>query len=189
MKKFSLIAMMVVAACSLQSCGSNNNDKSNEDSVDNARDLNKDNSSVEHDDSKFAVDAASGGMLEVALGQLAVQKSQNQRVKNFGSMMVTDHTKANNELKALAGNKNIVLPAALGDDAQKHVDEMSKKTGTDFDKAYIGMMVDDHKDDIDEFEKAADKAKDVDLKSFASTKLPTLRMHLDSAKAIHDAMK
>ena len=188
MKKYSFIALIIAAACSFQSC-TNETAQPKEDSVDNAKDLNKKNPGVENDDSKFAVTAANGGMLEVALGELAVQKSQNPRVKNFGSMMVADHTKANNELKALAGSKNIALPPSLSEDAQKHVNEMSKKAGKDFDKDYIGMMVDDHKDDISEFEKAADKATDVDLKSFASSKLPTLRMHLDSAKAIHDAMK
>lgn len=187
MKKYSLIGLLIAASCLFHACGNNNEPK--EDSVENAKEMNKDNASVESDDSKFAVTAANGGMLEVALGQMAVEKSQNPRVKNFGSMMVTDHTKANNELKALAGNKNLAIPAALSESAQKHVDELSQKAGSEFDKAYIGMMVDDHKQDIDEFEKASNKATDVDLKSFASSKLPTLRMHLDSAKAIHDALK
>ena len=188
MKKYSLVTLMIAAACSFQSC-SNETAQPKEDSVENAEDMNKKNPSVENDDSKFAVTAANGGMLEVAMGQLAVKKSQNARIKNFGSMLVTDHTKANNELKALAGNKNIALPASLSEEAQKHVDELAKKAGKDFDKDFISMMVDDHKNDISEFEKAADKVTDTDMKSFASGKLPTLRMHLDTAKAIHDAMK
>ena len=188
MKKYSLIALMA-ATCFLGACGSGNNDKANEDSVENAKELNKDNSSVENSDSKFAVDAANGGLLEVAMGQLAVQKSQNARIKSFGSMLVVDHTKANNELKALAANKNVAIPPSLSENAQKHVDELSKKAGKEFDKAFIDMMVDDHKGDIDLFEKTADKATDTDFKSFASGKLPTLRMHLDTAKAIHEAMK
>ena len=187
MKKYGLAGLMIAASCLILSCGNNNQPK--EDSVENAKEMNKDNSSVESDDSKFAVTAANGGMLEVAMGQMAVEKSQNPRVKDYGSMLVTDHTKANNELKALAGNKNIAIPASLSEEAQKHVDEMGQKAGADFDKAFMSMMIDDHKKDIDEFEKANDKAKDVDLKSFASGKLPTLRMHLDSAKAIHDALK
>lgn len=187
MKKISFICMMLVAAWSVQSCGNNSGTK--EDSVDNAKEMNKDNKSVDNDDSKFAVEAANGGMLEVELGNLAQAKSQDTRVKNFGSMMVVDHTKANNELKALAANKNIAIPASLSEDEQKHVNMMKEKSGKDFDKAYMGMMVDDHKTDISDFEKAADKATDVDLKSFASSTLPTLRKHLDSAKAIHDAMK
>ena len=192
MKKYTLIALMTVSSWSiLSSCGENNNnpEKKSDDSVENAKDLNKDNKAMAEDDSKFAVTAANGGMLEVTLGGLAVQKSSNPRVKAYGSMLVTDHTKANNELKALALNKNIALPAALGEEEQHHVNDLSKKAGKDFDKAYMSMMVDDHKKDISEFEKASDKASDVDLKTFASQTLPTLRMHLDSAKAIHDAIK
>ena len=187
MKKISLICMMAITAWSFQSCGNNNAPK--EDSVDNAKDLNKGNKSVEGDDSKFAVNAANGGLLEVAMGQMALSKSQNPRIKAFGSMLVTDHTKANNELKALAANKNIAIPASLGEEEQKHVGSMKEKAGKDFDKDFMSMMVDDHKKDISEFEHAADKASDIDLKSFASSTLPTLRMHLDSAKAIHDALK
>ena len=187
MKKLSYACMLLVSAWSFQSCSNPN--EANKDSADNALDMNKKNDPVAGDDSKFAVEAASGGLLEVAMGKMAVEKSQDKRIQNFGSMLVTDHTKANNELKDLAGNKNIALPVALGEDAQKHIEAMGKKAGKEFDKDFMSMMVDDHKDDISKFESAADKATDVDLKSFAAKTLPTLRMHLDSAKAIHDAVK
>ena len=51
------------------------------------------------------------------------------------------------------------------------------------------MMVDYHKEDIDEFEKCSNNSKDADLKAFAAKTLPVLRTHLDSAKAINDALK
>lgn len=191
MKKISFIALVLFASISFTSCGENNNnpDKKPDDSVESAKDLNKDNKAVSADDSKFAVTAANGGLLEVMLGTMALEKTQNPRVKAFGTMMVTDHTTANNELKALALNKNIAIPGALGEDMQHHVNDLKNKVGKDFDKAYMSMMVDDHKTDISDFEKAADKADDVDLKSFAATKLPILKAHLDSAKAINDAIK
>ncbi|MDQ6755665.1 MAG: DUF4142 domain-containing protein, partial [Bacteroidota bacterium] len=78
----------------------------------------------------FVMKAVSGGMLEVQLGQLAIQKAKNQRVKNFGNMMVTDHSKANEELKSLASSKNITIPAALLPDHQKHFDMMKNKSGS-----------------------------------------------------------
>lgn len=144
---------------------------------------------VNEDDSKFMVEAASGGMMEVELGKLAQEKGQSQRVKDFGTMMVRDHSKANDELKSLASTKNVTLPATPGEKQQKHIDDLSKKTGKDFDKAYINMMVDDHKDDIDAFEKTANKGTDADLKSWASKTLPVLRTHLDSAKAVQTVVK
>lgn len=187
MKKSSLCFMMFLMAASFQAC--NNGDSANKDSVENAKEQNEANKAVPEDDSKFMVKAASGGMMEVELGQAAQQKAQSQRVKDFGAMMVRDHTQANNELKALAANKNVSLPAALGDDHQKHVNELNEKTGADFDKAYMSMMVDDHKKDISEFEDAANKGNDADIKAFAAKTLPVLRTHLDSAQAVHDGIK
>jgi putative membrane protein len=134
----------------------------------------------------FVTKAASGGMLEVQLGQLAQQKAKSQRVKDFGSMMVTDHSKANDELKSLAASNNVSIPSALLPPHQKHYDMMSKMTGADFDKHYMDMMVDDHKEDIGEFQKEANSSSNDVFKSFAATTLPTLQKHLDSAQAIHN---
>jgi len=110
-------------------------------------------------------------------------------VKEFGRNMVTDHSKANDELKATAQSKNITLPTVPNSKHQKHIDEMKQKKGSDFDKAYIDMMVDDHKDDIDDFQKEADKGNDPDLKAWASNKLPVLQHHLQMAKDIQQSLK
>lgn len=186
MKKTNLFFAMLIAAASLQSCG--NSDQSNSDSVEVAKDVNEDNKQIPEKASEFMVKAASGGMMEVQLGKMAQSKTVNERVKAFGAMLERDHTAANEEMKTLAGSKSVVLPSSLGEDHQKHVNDLNEKTGADFDKEYISMMVDDHKKDISDFEDAA-KSDDADLKAFAEKTLPVLRMHLDSANAIHDAIK
>lgn len=137
---------------------------------------------------EFVQKAASGGMMEVQLGQVAQQNAKSQRVKDFGSMMNTDHTDANNQLKSLATSKNIQVPSAMNAKDQKHVDEMSKMKGAEFDKMYMNMMVNDHKEDIAEFKKASTDLKDSDIKGFAGKTLPVLQKHLDSAMAIHHKM-
>ena len=137
---------------------------------------------------EFVSKAASGGMLEVQLGKLAQQKGKSQRVKDFGGMMVTDHTKANDELKTLASSANVPVPSSLMPEHQKHVDMMSKMSGADFDKHYIDMMVNDHKEDINDFKKEANNPSDNAFKTFAGKTLPVLQKHLDSAQAIHSKM-
>lgn len=144
---------------------------------------------VDQSTSEFMVKVADVGMTEVKLGQLAQDKAASQRVKDFGSMMIKDHTAAGDELKGLAGQKNVTLPAAIGDDHQKKYDDLSKKTGKDFDKAYIKAMVDGHQATVDDFEKASKNTKDADVKAWVDKTLPTLQMHLDSAKAIQKALK
>lgn len=136
------------------------------------------------DDSEFVMKAAVGGMEEVQLGQVAQQNAMNQRVKDFGSMMNDDHSKANDQLKSLVSSKGITLPAALPSDKQKDVDKAKGMTGKSFDQHYVSMMVSDHKKDIDDFKKQLNKAKDPDLKTWIGNTLPVLQKHLDSINAI-----
>ena len=103
--------------------------------------------------------------------------------------MVKDHSKANEELKALAASKNITIPTTPGEKHQKHIDDLKNKKGADFDKDYIKMMVDDHEEDISKFEKEGNNGNDAQIKAFAAGKVPTLKHHLEMAKSINDAMK
>lgn len=187
MKNVILCAVLCTSMYAMQSCGNNSN--TGKDSVDSAKTANKDKGTVDKDVSDFVATAASGGMMEVQLGQYASQNAVNPRVKAFGDMMVKDHTKANEELKSLAAAQNITVPADVADDEKKHMQDLMQKKGKDFDKAYMSMMVDDHKTDIGEFQKAGDNLKDSTIKSFAARTLPVLQGHLDSANAINSAVK
>lgn len=140
-------------------------------------------------DKDFIMEAASGGLMEVELGRTASTNAASQKVKDFGKMMVTDHSKANTELKAIAGKKNVTIPATPAEKHQSHINELKAKNGADFDKAYVDMMVDDHKEDINKFEEEAKNGKDPDVKAFASKTLPVLQKHLKSIQAIQDGMK
>ena len=168
----------------MQACNNNTESSSHEDAVDSARAVNKVVQPVQKDASDFAVAAANGGMMEVELGKVAEEKGVNQRVKDFGAMMVKDHSAANDNLKSIASTLNITLPDSVSDDGRKEIDKLKIKKGRDFDKAYVDMMLDDHKKDIAEFRKCADNCSDSSIKSFASTTLPTLEKHLDSIQAI-----
>jgi putative membrane protein len=136
------------------------------------------------EDSSFIMKAAVGGMEEVASGNLAQQNAVNQRVKDFGSMMVTDHGNANNQLKSLASQHGLNIPDSLPTAKQKHQEAMKKMQGKAFDSHYVGMMLSDHEKDVAEFKKEANSAKDPDLKNWINNTLPVLQKHLDSIKAI-----
>lgn len=144
---------------------------------------------LDHDDQEFVNKAAQGGMAEVMLGQTASTKGTSPDVKNFGNRMVSDHGKANDELKQLAQNKGVTLPADIDDESKKMADKLSTLSGKDFDKAYISGMVDDHEKDVKEFEKASKDAKDPDLKAWATKTLPTLQDHLKMAKEAKSKLK
>lgn len=142
------------------------------------------------DQAEFMVEAASGGMMEVTLGKMAASQATNAEVKAFGQMMVTDHTKANEELKTLAAAKNVTLPDIIGDEHQNHIDKLSKLRGAEFDRAYMSHMVEDHEEDIEHFKEAAnDNDYDAEVKAFASKTLPVLEKHLQRAKEVNDKVK
>ncbi|HUS03193.1 MAG TPA: DUF4142 domain-containing protein [Chitinophagaceae bacterium] len=200
MKKIS-IALLLAASCSFMACDNRDEngstDASNSDNSKNATDSTRGDKPADVSDSRvsttplsqesidFVTKAASGGMMEVQLGQIAQQNAKSQRVKDFGSMMVTDHSKANNELQSLATANNVTITSDLKPEHKKHVDAMSEMKGDAFDKHYMDMMVNDHKKDIGEFQKEANSSSNDAFKSFAAKTLPTLQKHLDSAQAIH----
>jgi len=144
---------------------------------------------VDEKTSDHMVKLADAGLAEVTLGQMAQEKGANQGVKDFGAMMVKDHSAANDELKAIAAKKNVTLPAAPGDDHQKLIQDLTKKSGTEFDKDYIDEMIKGHEKVVDELEKTSKDATDTDVKAFADKMLPTVRSHLDHAKKIKKTLK
>jgi putative membrane protein len=146
-------------------------------------------SSLTEDEKTFAMKAAQGGIAEVSLGSVAAQKGTSGDVKNFGNQMVTDHGKANDQLKTIATNKGISLPADTDDEHKKKADELSKKSGAAFDKGYISDMVEDHEKDVAEFKKAQGMVKDPDLKQWIDSTLPVIEGHLKMAQDIKKKLK
>jgi putative membrane protein len=135
-------------------------------------------------DRHFVKTAAEGGMAEIELGQLAVDKASNQKVKDFGRRMVTDHGKALDELKSIAESKKITLPTALNAKDQALKDRLSKLSGAAFDRTYMAEMVKDHEADLTELHKAATTAHDSDIKGWASKTATVVEEHLKLAQDI-----
>jgi putative membrane protein len=194
MKKLSYLSMIVLAAFAFQGCNNEKDSKETADSVNATKDTTTNVAAtggvaVAEGDAMFATEAAAGGMAEVELGKIALAKSANAKVKDFANMMVNDHGKANEELKAIAATKNITLPAVLDEKHQKIANDLNALTGRDFDKKYVETMVDGHKKTLDLMEKEAKDGMDADLKAFATKTAPIVKMHLDMIQKMHDNMK
>lgn len=159
------------------------------DSATTAANSNTATSTLSAQDKSFADAAATGGMMEVMLGQLAATNASNATVKSLGAMMVKDHGKANDELKKWASASGYTLPTSLDADKQKKYDDLKAKKGAEFDRAYADLMVADHKEDIAAFKKQASEGSETSLKSFASTTLPTLEHHLMESEKAKSAVK
>ena len=135
-------------------------------------------------DSTFMRTAAMDGMAEVEHGRLAAQNADSSDVKQFAQRMVDDHGKANDELKSLASQKNVTLPAELDAKHKAMQAKLSKMKGAAFDRAYMEHMTAAHKQAVALFQREAKTGKDTETKAFAEKTLPTLQEHLKMAQDV-----
>ena len=139
---------------------------------------------------EFVTKAAAAGKAEVAMGKMGTQKAESAAVKSFAEKMVTDHTKANQELASTAKAAGHAVPANMDlnhDALDRDLERVS--SGKEFDQKYMDQMVKDHLKAVDLFEQAA-SARDVAaaLQAFAKKTLPTLREHLNEAQRIRSQL-
>jgi len=177
MKTKVLLALLVPALYVVTSC----------DDPKKANNYNQE-TTVDQSGLNFINTAIDGGRTEVKLSAAAVHISQNPRIVSFAKMMITDHTKGIEELKVLRKKELINPHDALSPEHKKLVDSLSKLSGTEFDKAYMEVMVADHEKTVDLFkEETQERAPSV--QTLARNILPTIEMHLESAKAIAATLK
>jgi putative membrane protein len=139
-------------------------------------------------DKSFFKKASQGGMTEVAAGKMAQEKGSTQDVKDFGAMMVKDHTQNDQDLMALAQTKGVTVKDSLDSKHQAMIDKMDKLSGPAFDKAYIDSQVSGHQKMLT-LMKSEENSSDADMKDFATKTSSTVEMHLSKAEDIQKGMK
>jgi putative membrane protein len=146
-------------------------------------------SALDSSDRKFTTQAASSGLAEVELAQLARQNAGSDAVKQYAEHLYRDHQQANETLKSLASKKGVQLPTELDGKHKRERERLANLKGAEFDKAYVRAMVKDHKSVINSFEKQAKQGQDAELKAFAAQTLPKLREHLNHAQQLQSQLK
>jgi putative membrane protein len=132
----------------------------------------------------FVKEAASAGMFEIESSKLAEQKDQGP-VKDFAEHMVTDHTKAADELKDKAQKAGVTVPTGMSNSQQSKLDKLRGLNGKDFDKQYVDDQVSAHKETVSLFERYGKSGDNQQLKAWATQTLPTLQHHLDMAQNLN----
>jgi putative membrane protein len=135
-------------------------------------------------DKKFILEVDQDAMLETSLGELALQKAQNGRVKTFAQSIVADHRRQQNEWKSMATRNGQAFTQGLGKKHRKKLTDLQKLSGPAFDRAFMSRMVEDHKDYIDYFEKEGRSAHSTQVRQLVERDLPMLRNHFSQAKQI-----
>lgn len=189
--RFALL--IIIAAAILYSCNGISDDKDGTGQPENTQGMPTDTaiqggaipSTLTEQETKFAIDAANGSIAEIQLGEMASSRSTTPEVKEFGRMMIEDHSKANEALKIIAADKHIELPAKASEDKLQVAIQLSSKNGSDFDKAYIAQMIKDHEASIQLFETGRKTVKDTVLKAFTDNTLPVLRKHMEHISTLN----
>lgn len=139
-------------------------------------------------DADFMKMVATGGHNEMGLSKLALDKNVSGATRDFANMMVTDHTKAGNELEPIAKSKNVMLPTEMDAEHMALKTEMEQLSGDQFAQRYAQQMVTDHQKTVDAFQSEIQNGTDAEVKAFASKVLPTIQEHLEMAKKLPGAM-
>lgn len=144
---------------------------------------------ADHDSKKFLAESAQDGIAEIRICKLALQKSQNADVKKFAQRMITDHTRMDNEIKALAQKKGLTLPTDPTIKQRLTYDTVSVLSGHLFDREFMSHNVSDHETDVKDFKEQIDQGNDPDVKAFAAQGLKTLQTHLQLSKEVEQKVK
>jgi len=146
---------------------------------------NQKNASVASGDKQFMMKAAGGGIAEVELGRLALDKASSPEVKRHAQHMIDDHTKANDELKGIASSKGVALPSGPDPKHQAVIDKLKGMSGADFDKAYIREAgINAHKEMRTLFKSESTKGEDPEVKAFAQKTLKVVEEHLNDSEKL-----
>ena len=198
MKQIAVLPVVFAAALSF-ACNTQNRTASNESTVGTT------GNAVSAGDRDFVDDLSVANMAEVELGRMAMERSANADVKQFGDMMVKDHSKAGDELKQIAMKYAIPIPAGLDQPHQDLKTKLSNLKGAEFDREYMNAMVEGHEDVVDRLQTRAsedrvgdnkgavepersDNPVEASINEWAAAALPTVRHHLDEAKRLHDGL-
>lgn len=133
---------------------------------------------------QFLTDAIQANNAEIKAGQAAVDMGSSQGVKDFGQMLVDDHTKANEQATQLAMAMNVPIPSGTTPEAESELSMMTGMSGTGFDKDFLTAMVKDHQKAIDMFQQEANSSDPATVTDFAKQTLPTLQKHLETAQSL-----
>ncbi|MEJ7644566.1 MAG: DUF4142 domain-containing protein [Chryseolinea sp.] len=141
---------------------------------------------VDEDIADFLVKSADARMMDSKEGKLAIEKGTTASIRKYGQLMVKDQAEMLEKIKRLALKHQITLPTGISDKKEDGREDLAEKTGDDFDKKFIKMMIKDHERDVKLFKNALDY-KDEAVKLFANEYLPMIQSHLDKINEIKTA--
>jgi len=181
-----LLIILSVSFTILQSCNNSNNVDEKKEAI--KDDKEKFANTDMKKDALFAVNAADEEILKIKLGELAQTYGTTPGIKQIGKMMSDDHVQLNKELSLVAWQNKITIPAFLSDELKKKYTQLQKKDGSAFDEEYIKIMIEDHQNDLQEFNEEVNNGANEDIKAWAKKVIPVLTHHLQILDSVSNKM-
>lgn len=143
---------------------------------------------VNADGLAFIKTAHEAGLVEIEASKIAKKNSTNSQVTAFADMMITDHREIGKTVDTLAAQKFVSVVGHVNHDDRIKLDSLAKKTGPEFDKAYMEMMVADHEEAVELF-KDGKESNYTAIRNVADDAFPKLEDHLKQAKSVQASLK
>lgn len=139
---------------------------------------------------EFVTKVSSSNNFEIAAGNLAQTKGTNGSVKLYGQHIVTEHITTGKQLKSMTDRKSWTVSTTLMADHQQSLQILNAASTAEFDIKFAQLMVRSHEEAVSLFQTAAAKGgvPDVELRSLAAAKLPTLKAHLQKALTLQNTV-
>ena len=133
---------------------------------------------------EFLLEALRTSLAEVRMGELAAQQSYEERVRDYGMKLRTDHAAHASELERLLEPLNVAIPTEPSAEALSHLAALTRLTGKEFDASFIQLMIWTHTEAIEKYGAQTHANPDRSLHDFAQRSLPMLREHLAAAESL-----
>ncbi|MBA3899886.1 MAG: DUF4142 domain-containing protein [Bacteroidetes bacterium] len=160
-----------------------------DDPVEQARDINQEREHTEDQDSKALTEAASVSLFSMEMGSVAEERAVTPEVKEFARELSQEHAEVKQDLEGVAQRKQIALPQAMSDDHRDKFESITEESGIDFDREFIDEVISVHKDKIDDFESLSEDSEDPEIRQFAINTLPKLRTQLEKAERVGNQLE
>jgi putative membrane protein len=135
-------------------------------------------------DIKFIREETADNKLETDLAQLAVNRAQNSDVRQYAQRMITDHNRLQNEWLNMSAASGLSINPSYGKKHRRKLEDLQKLSGRDFDRAYMTLMIQNHKDYITAFTTDGRNAHSSQVRNLVSNDLPVLQQHLRLAQQV-----
>jgi putative membrane protein len=146
----------------------------------------RDPSQGPRNDKEFLARALAGSIAEIKLAERAVKQCSDKEIEKFAREMITDHTKARDELMERAKALKVAVVEGLETHTRNQIDQLSKLEGKVFDREYMRYMVNNHEKALKLYENWARKAEDRDLGDLARRTVPTVKKHMEEARLLYE---